>query len=112
MSITAKALVQSRFAASTASTEYTVPAGAHAIIDKVTATNIDSGAQTITIYVVPNSQTAGSANTVVSAKSIAAGVTADLTEMKNQILNSGESLVFMASAASKIIIRASGREVT
>lgn len=110
MTVTAKALIDAKYAASSVATEYT--ASGHTIIDKFTATNTDASAVTLTVYIVPSGGTAGGSNTVISAKSIAAGATSDLSELQNQILNTGDLISVFASTASKMVIRMSGREVT
>lgn len=111
MTVTAKALIEAKYASTSAATEYTAT-GVRTIIDKFTATNTDAAAVTLTVYIVPSGQTAGATYTVISAKSIAAGATADLSELQNQILNSGDFISVFASTASKLVIRMSGREVT
>lgn len=112
MTITAKALIDAKFASAIDATEYTCPANTHTIIDKFTVTNIDAGAITVTINIVKNGDSLGPLNTIVSAKSIATGVTSDLTEMQNQVLNAGDFISVTTNTANKVIIRSSGREVT
>lgn len=111
MSVTAKALIEAKYAATSATTEYTAPVSTRTIIDKFTATNTDASAVTLTVYLVPSGGTAGGSNIIISAKSIATGVTSDLTELQNQILNAGDFISVLASTGSKMVIRASGREV-
>lgn len=112
MSVTAKTLIESKYAANSATTEYTCPADTHTIIDKFTACNDDSGAVTLTVYLVPSGGTAGASNQMVKAYSLAAGANKDFTELQNQILNAGDFISIVASAASKVAVRGSGREVT
>ena len=112
MSVTAKPLIQAKYAAAAAATEYTAPASTTAIIDKFTATNTEASARTITVHIVPSGGTAGPSNRITSALSIAAGVSIDLPEMKNHILSPGDFISVLASVASMVVIRASGREVT
>ena len=112
MSVTAKPLINSKQAANAATTEYTTPTSTRTIIDKFTATNTTAGAITLTVYLVPSLGTAGATNTIISALSIAAGVTTDITQLQNQILAAGDFISVLASAATSITIRASGREVT
>lgn len=114
MTVRAKMLANAQFATTAGVTLYTVPAGVSAtIIDKLTATNIDSGgAQTVTINIIPASQGIGTANQITSAKSIAASTAADLTENQNQILAPGDSIVATAGVNGKIVVRLSGREIT
>lgn len=113
MTVTAKMLANAQFATTAGVTLYTVPAGTRTIIDKLTATNTDSGgAQTVTINIVPSGQGIGAANQITSAKSIAASTAADLSENQNQILAAGDSVVASAGVNGKIVVRLSGREIT
>jgi hypothetical protein len=110
--ITAKALADAQYAqVSPTSAIYTAPAATRTIIDKMTATNTDASARTITVNIVPSSGTLGGGNTITSAVSIAAGAVYDLSEMKNQILSSGDGVWASASVGSKVVVRLSGREI-
>ena len=111
MSITAKTLISAHFAIATDNSEYTAPASTKTIIDKFTVTNTDTVARTITINLIPTGSTVGASNLILSAVSIAAGVTFDSTEMRNQILSAGDVISVKASAAAVVVIRASGREI-
>lgn len=112
MTVTAKCLLEAKFASDSATTEYTAPLNTKAIIDKFTATNTDSGAVTITIYIVPSGGSASDSNMIVKTKSISAAETFDFSVLQNQILNTGDFIRVVASVASKMVIRISGREVT
>ena len=54
MSVTVKPLIQAKYAADFVATEYTAPVSTKAIVDKFTATNTDSGDQTISVHIVPS----------------------------------------------------------
>lgn len=112
MTVTAKVLINSKYGSVSDSTEYTAPANTRTIIDKFTATNTDAGSQTITVRIVPSGAIAGASHNIISSKTIATGVTADLSELQNQILAAGDFINVQTSVSSKIVIRASGREVT
>jgi hypothetical protein len=112
MTVTAAALINAKYASDSDNTEYTSPASTRTIIDKFTATNTDSGSQTITVNLVPSGGSVGASNIVTSALSIAAGASVDLPEMKNHVLEAGDFISAKASVASKVVIRASGRKVT
>lgn len=112
MTITAKALIGAKYASNADSTEYTAPGGTHVIIDKFTATNTDGSSQTVTINIVPSGQSVDGSNKIISAKSISAGAIYDFTELKSHILNPGDFISVVASVASKMVIRAAGREIT
>lgn len=110
MSITAKTLAQAQYVPNTDTLLYT--ATGKTIVDKFTATNTDSGSLTLTLYIVPSGQSVGATYTILSAKSIGAGVCQDCTEMQNQILESGDQIYAKASSANKIVARSSGREIS
>ena len=112
MTVTAKALIEAKYASTSATTEYTAAINTRVIIDKFTATNTDSSAVTLTLYLVPSGGSAGGSNTLLSAYSIAAGATLDASMVQNHILNAGDFVSVLASAASKLVIRMSGREIT
>lgn len=112
MTVTAKVLIEAKYAGNGLTTEYTAPSSTKAMIDKFTATNTDSGAQTLSVHLVPNGGSAGASNIVTSLLSIAAGASVDVPELKNHILETGGFVSVVASVASKVVIRASGREIT
>lgn len=112
MSVTAKCLINAKYASNSNTTEYTAGGGIHTIIDKFTAYNSDASARTISIYLVPAGGSAGSDNLLISVQSINAGAWWDSTELKLQVLNPGDFIVIVASVASKVSIRLSGREIT
>lgn len=112
MTITAKALIQSKQAAAAATTEYTTPASTKAVIHRFTATNTTAGVLTLTVYIVPNGSAAAASNMVVSALSIGANTTADVSQIQDHVLDAGDFISVVASAATSITIRASGREIT
>lgn len=110
--ITAKPLFDAQFASATDAGVYTVPAGFRTIIDKFTVTNIDSSTHTITVNIVPSGQSVGNQNTITSAFTIAVGTAVELTELHNHILATGDVVSVTGSIANKLVIRASGREIT
>lgn len=112
MTVTAKALIQSKQAANSATTEYTCPADTKAVIHRFTATNTTGGAVTLTIYIVPNGGSAGATNKVLSALSIAANTTTDITQIQDHVLDESDFIAVEASAATSITIRCSGREIS
>jgi hypothetical protein len=83
-----------------------------AIVDKCTVCNTTVGAVTLTIDIVDSGDTAGVTERVISARSIAAGETYNCPEMVGQILESGDTIEGLASAATSLTIRISGREIT
>ncbi len=90
---------------------YTAPANTATLIKKLTITNTSASAAQATVYLVPSGGTAGAANTVTSARSIAPGVTYEAYEAENHVLASGDSLQALASATGALTIKASGIEI-
>lgn len=111
LAITPKCLAESQYALNSASSVYTAPTATVTIIDKFTATNTTSSAATITVYLVPTGNSAGTSNAIVSALSIGGNTVTDLTQLQNQILNAGDFISVVSNTSSAIVVRASGREV-
>lgn len=111
MSITPKALIDSKYAENSQTTQYTAGSGVRTIIDKFTAYNGTAAAVSIAVNLVASGGTAGASNLKVS-RSIQANETYTFPEIVGQILNAGGFISTIAGAASSIVIRASGREVT
>lgn len=115
MSVVAKPLIGSKYAANTTTVEYVCgqngTGALYTIIDKFTATNHTGGAVTISVWLVPSPETRSTAHLLIDAKSVAAGTDISLDQLKNHILKTDDSIDVLASAASSIIIRCSGREV-
>lgn len=110
--VTAKPLFTPLQAQNAETSQYTAPTGTRTIIDKFTGTNTTAGAQTLTVKLVQSGGAAGAANTIVSAKTIQPGETYTFPEIVGHVLNPGDFISTLASAAAAITIRASGREVT
>src|SRR5579859_3173279 len=103
-------LINAQAAANGDTIYYTSPAGVTTIIDKFTATNTDGSTHTLNVNLIPIGKTVGAANLILDAVSISTLVCRDCTELQNQILAPGDSISCNASAASDIVIRASGRQ--
>ena len=90
-----------QIAAST-TTYYTVPTKNTALISRLTFTNTDTSARTITVYFVPSAGTAGNDNMLVDAQSIPVDTTWICQEAEGHILPAGATIQMIASSASKI----------
>ena len=112
MTTLARSLVPAKLAANAETTQYTCPTSTRTIIDKLTATNTTGTAATITVKIIPAAGSAGASNTVVSAQSVAPGVTYLCPEVTGHILEAGEIVSTLAGTASAITIRMSGREIS
>jgi len=111
MTVISKPLITANYAANAETTEYTASTGMRTIIDKFTGTNVTAGAVTLTVKIVPSGGAAGTANTIV-VKSIAANTTETFPEVVGHVLEAGGFISVLASAATSIVRRCSGREVT
>ena len=112
MTTTLKVLIPAKQAENAQTTQYTAPTGTRALVDKFTATNTSGGAVTLSVNIVTSGGAAGTANLIVQAKAIAAGECYTLPEIVGAALGAGDFISTIASAATSITIRASGREFT
>lgn len=110
MTVTSKPLIVSKYAANAETNEYTAN-GLRTIIDKFTGYNGTGGPVTLTVKLVPNGGTAGASNITVS-RAIAAGATDVFPEVPGHSLEPGGFISVLASAATSVVIRCTGREVT
>lgn len=110
MSVTTKVLIDTKQAENSQTSQYTAT-NVKAIIDKFTAINTTAGAVTLSVNIIPSGGSAGDGNLVVKTKSIGAGQTYTFPELVGQYLESGMFISTIASAASSITIRCSGREI-
>lgn len=111
MTVTAKPLITAAYAANSEATQYTAT-NVKTIIDKFTATNVSASAATLTIRLVPSGGSASASNAIVYQKSVASGATETFPEIVGHILESGGFISTLASAASALVIRSSGREIS
>lgn len=111
MAVIAKTLIEPTQAPAGNTTQYTAN-GVRTIIDKFTGTNTTAGAATLTVFLVVAAGAASAANTIVSARSLAAGECYTFPELVGHVLNPGDFLVTASGTAAAITVRASGREVT
>jgi hypothetical protein len=84
----------------------------YTLIDKFTATNYTAGAVTLSINLVTAADTAGNQNLIVKTKSLAAGETYTFPEIVGHVLGPSDFISTIASAATSINIRATGRQIT
>jgi hypothetical protein len=111
MTVTVKVLIPAKQAESIQTTQYTAT-NATAIIDKFTATNTSAGNVTISVNLVTSGGSAGASNLVVDTRAIAPDETYTFPELVGQVLAAGGFISTIASAATSLTIRASGREIT
>lgn len=111
MTVTVKVLIPAKQAENTQTTQYTAT-NAKAIIDKFTATNTTAGNVTLSVNLVTSGGAAGVTNLIVDSRAIAPDETYTFPELVGQTLESGGFISTIASAATSLTIRASGREIT
>jgi len=111
MTVSIKVLIPAKQAESSQTTQYTA-VNCKAIIDKATVTNTSAGNVTISVNLITSGGSAGVSNLVVDARAIAPGETYTFPELVGQSLEPDGFISTIASAATSLTIRASGREIT
>ena len=112
MSVTATVLVPPLQMQATQTTQYSVPTSTKAIIDKATVTNTDTVSRTFSVNLVTSGGSASNANLVIDARAVAVGETYTCPELVGQVLEAGGFISTIASAASALTLRISGRQIT
>lgn len=111
MTVTVKVLVPPKQMEATQTTQYTAT-NARAIIDKATVTNTDTVNRTFSVNLVTSGGSAGNANLVIDDRTVVPGETYLCQELVGQALESGGFISTIASAATALTLRVSGREIT
>lgn len=111
MSVLVKTLIPAKQAENAQTTQYTAT-NCRTIIDKFTATNTSAGNVTISVNLIVNGGSAGVINLIVNSRAIAPDETYTFPELVGQVLEPGSFISTIASAATSLTIRASGREIT
>ena len=112
MSVFVRVLIPAKIAVASDTTQYTAPQGVTTIIDKFTATNYDTVARSITVNLVTSGDTVGNQNKIVASRTLQPNETYLFPELVGAALAPGGFISTIASNATGINIRASGREVT
>ena len=111
MAVNVKVLIPAKIAENTQTTQY-VATNVSAIIDKFTATNYSASAATISINLVTQFDSSGNQNLIIKNKTLLPSETYTFPELVGHVLQPGGFISTIASAASAINIRSSGREVS
>jgi hypothetical protein len=111
MTVTVKVLIPAKQAENSQTTQYTA-VNCKAIIDKFTITNTSAGNLTISVNLVTSGGSPGASNLIMDTRSIAPDETYTCPELVGQALETGGFISTIASAATSLTIRASGREIT
>lgn len=111
MTVTVKVLVPPLQMQNSQTTQYTATA-AKAIIDKATVTNTDTVNRTFSVNLVTSGGSAGNSNLVIDDRTVVPGETYLCPELVGQALDPGGFISTIASAATALTLRVSGREIT
>ena len=111
MAVTPKVLIPPKQAENAQTAQYTAN-GVKAIIDKFTVTNTSAGNVSISVNLVRVTTSAGVSNLVIDTRSIAPDETYTCPELIGHVLEAGDFISTLASAATSLTIRCSGREVS
>jgi len=111
MTVQATVLIPSKHAENTQTTQYTAT-GVRTIIDKFTVTNTSASNATISVNLVASGDTAGNDNLIIDARNIAPGETYSVVGVVGHSLAPSGFISTLASAATALTIRASGREIS
>lgn len=110
MAVTPTVIIDPIVAANAQTTQYT-STSATTIIDKYTVRNYSGVAATISINLVKTGTAASSTNLIIS-RNIQVGETYTCPELVGHVLEPGDFISTLASAAASIAMRASGRVIT
>lgn len=111
MAVTVAVLIPAKTAENVQTVQYT-STRAVTVIDKFTATNYSALAASISVNLVTNGSSAGNDNLIVKTKTLQPGETYTFPEIVGAALAQDGFISTLASAASSINIRASGRQIT
>jgi hypothetical protein len=111
MTITVKVLVPPKQLEATQTTQYTAT-NCRAIIDKCTVTNTNTSNITVSVNLVTSGGTAGVSNLIVDSRSIVPDETYTFPELVGQVLEASSFISTIASSATSLTMRVSGREIT
>jgi hypothetical protein len=111
MAVTPKVLIPSKQAEAAQTAQYTAT-DVRAIIDKFTVTNTSGAGAAISVNLVTSGGTAGAANLIIDTRTIAPDETYTCPELVGHVLEAGGFISTLASAATSLTIRCSGREIT
>jgi hypothetical protein len=111
MAVTAKPLIGSKQMEAAQTTQYTAT-NCTAIIDKATVTNTSAGNLTFSVNLVSSGGSAGASNLIIDSRTIAPNECYTCPELVGQVLTNGGFISTIASAATSLTLRVSGREIT
>lgn len=111
MTTTPRVLRQGKTLEDTPTTQYTAT-NCKAIVDGCSLVNYGAGAITFSMNLVVSGGSAGSENLIIKDRSVAAGATDLLPELRGRRFDAGDFLVTDTSAGATVAFRMEGREFT
>ena len=111
MAVIVKVLVGPLQMQNAQTTQYTAT-NVRTIIDKATVTNTDTSNRTFSVNLVNSGGSAGNANLVIDTKTVVPDETYLCPELVGQVIEPGGFISTIASAATALTIRVSGREIS
>jgi hypothetical protein len=111
MTVTVTVLVPPKQMEASQTTQYTAT-NVRAIIDKATVTNTDTVSRTFSVNIVTSGGSAGNANLVIDTRTVQPDETYLCPELVGQVLAPGGFISTIASNATSLTLRVSGREIT
>lgn len=111
MTVTVTVLVPPKQIEAVQTTQYTAT-NVRAIIDKATVTNTDTVARTFSVNIVTSGGSAGVSNLVIDTRTVQPDETYLCPELVGHVLAPGGFISTIASAATSLTLRVSGREIT
>lgn len=106
-----KNIIPRKYAENVQTTQYTA-SNCKALIDTFTVTNISGGNVTFACNLPAYGQAVGNSNLVLASRTIFPGKTDPCPELVGQSLENLGYISTIASAASSLVISATGREIT
>jgi hypothetical protein len=111
MTVTVKTLITAKQAENSQTVQYTAT-NCKTIIDNFTVTNTTAGNVTIGVNIIASGGSASASNLIIDDRAIVPGESYTFPELVGQVLEPGDFISTIASAATALTIRASGREIT
>jgi len=111
MTVTVKTLIPPKQMESTQTSQYTATS-VKAIIDKATVTNTDTVNRTFSVNIIQSGGSATNANLIIDDRAVIPGETYLCPELVGHELDPGAFISTIASAATALTMRVSGREIT
>lgn len=110
MSTQIKTFINAKYLENTQTTQIT--ASVLTLLDKITITNITTGNVNFSANICDSGETVGNSNLIIKNKIIAPSETYDCFELVGHVLETGSFLSMIASAASSLVLKIDGREIS